>query len=1270
MDRLVFLLCLLSLLTGRQGYGQDVVQSSGTVIDVYPVRVNHKFGFVKFYQFGNTVITDTLVAPRYDYIGDVNLPWNTAGRQSDKSPFRLFELDEKVGLLDPFLKEALPNHYKRIRPLSERYFAVERDSLFLLLDHKQNKILFDSIRYDDIRLADTLENGTAYFFVKKGIQWGIRSSEGKELAKPLYLDIRQAGCRGYYKVRPDQKTGWLLIDVRAKRVLEKRYADVMAVGPDLVAFLENGRWQLLGREKDNKDKGFKAIGAFMETLEKVNDSLLIAVTVKPLTIELWSIARQEQITSYNDVSPAGKEKRPVDDESGRENPYYPWVFPLDSLYVTFCAGYTGNGYKDRLMDFKGDYQSPTYTAIHPTGKVGFYKANLFGNWGLLMPSNGSGLLLPFEYSEISDFNGSFLLMKSKGAYGVLAAKGYRLDTLPCVYDNISFVPGKDSVYVHLSGQTILYSLDDNVRFKSEGIFDNLSIIAQNSAAIKEAVTIEKNRAGQYRGDTGIQGELVTVVKDNAIVVEKRIRVQREFGGYDTETKWSASIPLNNKPAWLMEIKEDKIIAFHKHGTSISNPLISSFYEAPVEEIVFFDVEQGTLVSTPKIIGIRPFDKHYKYTTFIAEDGQMGLIDRDGNECTVDGKSLRYAFIGPFVAGRARVCRNAQLALVGPDRDLNLPYKYRINSPAFFKPEFNLRFNVERQKEEHSKPGLIFAIAKTNDRPCSWGYVDEGGALIIQTSAGYVKDFGADSTALILRANKRNDAYGRPDADYGALNWDGTEILKTDFSQIIRLENYFQVSVDSTPTFFFTQRGHEIFINPTRLRPFSEGIAQFKDDHGYWGYVDTAGQILIPPQFAQARPFSDGMALVADTSGQCLYINSQGEIAFRTDFNVKQWRGIGDFHNGLAWYKGLGWSWGAYNKYGQTIIPASYYYQIKGEELPKLDEPYALPMDFVKGVAAVAKMDERGNAYAAIIDTSGALIFEDKNIRHISSFNAIGLATYTAKSNKLKGLINAQGEIVMEAAYVAIGNFEDGIAKIQSESGKWGLINHKGNLKVKPAYAFLGKPSEGLVAVKSSKYSGWGYLDYEGNIRIKGPYRSATPFKGGVAFVSTDEEQMIITKAGLRVTTEQGHPAFFAEGLFGMESKRKKQQSFYADASGNNVFGRFFEEITPFQLGVAKVRRLSEQEGRRELLGAINRRGVMVVPPKYRMLHIQPDGNIIINPQRYYGIATRLGNIIIEPEYDRIEVFDEEGLYRIERGEKIGYVVIKNGESREVWPLQY
>ena len=1270
MNRLVFLLCLLLFVISRQGYCQDVVQNSGTVIDVYPVRVNHKFGFVKFYQFGNAVITDTLVAPRYDYIGDVNLPWNTAGSQDGRSPFRLFELDEKVGLLDPFLKEALPNHYKRIRPLSERYFAVELDSLFLLLDHKKNKILFDSTRYDDIRLADTLENGTAYFFVKKGIQWGIRSSAGKVLAKPSYLDIRQAGFSGYYKVRPDQKAGWLLVDIHGKQILEKRYADVMVAGPNLVAFLENGRWQLLAREENKKEKGFNAIGPFMEMLEKVNDSLLIAVTVKPLTIELWSITGQEPITSFNDVSPAGENKRPVDDESGRDNPYYPWVFPLDSLYVTFCAGYTGNGYKDRLMDIQGNYRSPTYTAIYPTGKVGFYKANLFGNWGLLVPSNGPDLLLPFEYSEISDFKGSFLWMKSKGAYGVLGAEGYRLDTLPCVYDNISLVPGKDSVYVHLSGQTILYSLDDNVRFKSEGIFDNLSIIAQNSAAIKEAVTIEKTRASQYRGDTGIQGELATIEKNNAIVVEKRMRIQRDFGGYDTKTKWSVSIPLNDKPAWLMEIKEDKIIAFHKDGTSVSNPLISSFYEAPVKEIVFFDVERAMIIPTPNIIGIRPFDKHYKYTAFIDRNGLMGLIDRDGKECIINGEALRYPFIGPFVAGRARVCGEAQLTCIGLEENLSFPYKYRINSPAFFKPEFNLRFDVERSRAEHSKAGLIFAMAKTPDVPYRWGYINGDGELVIQTDAGYVKDFGIDSTALILRSNKRNDAYGRPDADYGVLNWNGTEILETDFSQIIRLENHFLVSVDSTPTFFFTQKGHEIFINPTRLRPFSEGIAQFKDEHGYWGYVDTAGQILIAPQYTQARPFSNGMALVADTSGLCMFINKKGETAFKTGFSVKQWRGIGDFHNGLAWYKGLGWSWGAYDKKGQAIISTSYYYQIKGEGLPNLDEAYSLPMDFVKGVAAVAKMDERGNAYAAIIDTTGAILFEDRNISHISSFNTVGLATYTAKSNKLKGLINDQGEIVMRATYTTIGNFEDGVAKVQSQSGKWGLINYNGTLKVKPAYASLGTPSEGLIAVKASKYSGWGYLDYEGNIRIKGPYRSATPFKGGVAFVSTDEEQIIITKAGLRVTTEQGHPAFFAEGLFGMEHKRKKQQSFYADASGNNVFGRFFEEITPFQLGVAKVRRLSEQEGRRELLGAINRRGVMIVPPKYRMLHIQPDGNIIINPQRYYGIATRSGNIIVEPEYDRIEAFEEEGLYRIERGEKIGYIVIENGVSRELWPLQY
>ncbi|MDV7394741.1 WG repeat-containing protein, partial [Arthrospira platensis SPKY1] len=79
-------------------------------------------------------------------------------------------------------------------------------------------------------------------------------------------------------------------------------------------------------------------------------------------------------------------------------------------------------------------------------------------------------------------------------------------------------------------------------------------------------------------------------------------------------------------------------------------------------------------------------------------------------------------------------------------------------------------------------------------------------------------------------------------------------------------------------------------------------------------------------------------------------------------------------------------------------------------------------------------------------------------------------------------------------------------------------------------------------------------------------------------------------------------------------------------------------------------------------------GVMVVPPKFRLLHIQPDGNIITNPQRFYGLLGKKGATLIPPEFDRIEPFEEQGLFRVERGAALGYMRVVQEQGEWAWPL--
>jgi hypothetical protein len=1236
-------------------------------IEVYPVRVGHKIGFVKFFRFGDVVIADTMVAPRYDYIGDVNLPWNTLEEDKPLSPYRLFELDEKVGLLDPFLYEVLPNHYKRIRPLTEDYFAVETDSLFQLLDLQAGGFLFDGQRFDDIILLDTLVGKDANFLVKKGFLWGLYSASKGALIEPKYLEIQKGGLDGYYKARfPKNSQGWFVIDAEGRRVFKDPFENITIISEEMIAVVTDGRWQIANWEKDNGKHRFTKKGGFVDQVWPVNDSFFIALSLDPQSIDLWSVSRKQVIHSYTNISPRYDNEQ--EDPSNRDNPYFPWFFPLDDEHLVFCERQSRSGYIDRLMDYEGTLQSGPYSLILPSGKKEVYKVRRLGLWGVLAPGISNTLLLDCIFNEISAFNHDYALLKYDNKFGVLGIEGSKVDTLDWLYDKVSLVEGTDTLYVQLEGQTVTYYMDDG-EFRIRDIYDNLSMVSKNAGRIEEAMPVNKSHAPSYRPDDGIDGELIVKVEEDTVWLHKMVSVQRSIGGFDMESSWRVMLPISKRPLTMLECKDSAVIAYSTSDSEMENPLMRLFFNSPVAEHVFYDIQHRTKVSTPVILGIRNFDQYYRYTAFIDKDGKMGLIDREGKECLVDGEAVRFTYIGPFVAGRARVCVGGQLDLVSGNQDLPLPYKYNLGTTWQFDWDFNITQTGKAPNKDQAKGGSIFAVGQA-DAPCRWAYIDSLGRILFMPEAAYVKDFTPDSTAYILRPNKRKDAYGHPDADYGVIDIDGQEILACEYTQLTALEEYFMITVDSTPTFFFTQKGQEIFVNPTRLRPFREGLAQFRNAAGQWGYVNIKGEVVIAPQYVKARPFSDGLALVADSTGRCMYVDTTGKIAFVTPHNAKQWRGIGDFHEGRAWFKGRGWSWGAYNKEGEVVIPTGYYHKIAGEQLPEPDELYLLPMDFSSGVAAVRVMAASQSFSAKIIDTLNEQIPLEVEASFIHTFDKSGIAIYTGKRTGLKGLVNHKGEVLCGAVYKKITPFDEGIARVQNKAGLWGLINQHGKILITPAYAALGRAAEGRIAVKATRYSGWSYIDYKGRQVIDGPFSAAGVFNKGVSLVVYDEQKMLIDRDGRAIYLPSGSPSFYTEGILGIDETDSGGLKYYADVSGNNRFGRFFEEISPFQLGVAKVRRQSVQKRRKELLGAINKRGVMIVPPKYRMLHVQPDGNIIINPQRFHGLADKKGHILLPPIYDRIEEFEEEGVYKVERGEKIGYFILDESKAKEVWPLQY
>ena len=329
------------------------------------------------------------------------------------------------------------------------------------------------------------------------------------------------------------------------------------------------------------------------------------------------------------------------------------------------------------------------------------------------------------------------------------------------------------------------------------------------------------------------------------------------------------------------------------------------------------------------------------------------------------------------------------------------------------------------------------------------------------------------------------------------------------------------------------------------------------------------------------------------------------------------------------------------------------------------------MSFSNGLAAIIIVDSTSRKLvSAIIDTTGRVLHQFNKQLVIEAFNQNGKAIFTAVTGK--GVIDSLGKIWISPKYQAIRPFNTKTWKVQTPKGLWGVINEHGKFTIPPQYLKIGDLSEGKVAVKLNEYDGWFYIDETDNILIKESFRNASPFKTNYATVEKEEREFIINATGKNITIEDSEPLFFSEGLFGLSEKstqKTPERQYFSDDTGANVFGRFFQAITPFQQGIARVKRLEGATKRKEFFGAINKRGVMIVAPKFKNLHIQADGTVIINPQQYFGLLDKAGKPLIAPQYDKIEQFKEFNVFRVERGESVGYVRIKNGECHWVWELQ-
>jgi len=329
---------------------------------------------------------------------------------------------------------------------------------------------------------------------------------------------------------------------------------------------------------------------------------------------------------------------------------------------------------------------------------------------------------------------------------------------------------------------------------------------------------------------------------------------------------------------------------------------------------------------------------------------------------------------------------------------------------------------------HFSEGLL-AVGKLNPEKgfdkYDCGFIDKSGNIAIPFIFDWIGLF-QDGRAAYTENGKQGliDIKGNiiVPADYNSIwyNGDGTwQVRKDDGDALIDKDGKFIIPFESGYRHFYS---------------FSEGlIVAWKDEK--CGFIDKAGNVVVPIKYYNANSFRDGVAYVLEINDgirQEYFIDKTGTVVL--NISELQYEYVEPyFSDGLCLvYNGKGF--GFIDKTGTLVIPTIY-------DFPYEPNPYSFdPPDSFHDGRAIAKKDGK----FGIIDTKGnavaEVIYDDiKYFLDNNSERVYGGFVKALQGDKWGVLDYRTGEIIIPFEYDDILDMgEDGLIVVGID-GKYGII---------------------------------------------------------------------------------------------------------------------------------------------------------------------------------------------------------------------------------------
>ncbi|MFZ1695025.1 MAG: WG repeat-containing protein [Flavobacteriales bacterium] len=235
---------------------------------------------------------------------------------------------------------------------------------------------------------------------------------------------------------------------------------------------------------------------------------------------------------------------------------------------------------------------------------------------------------------------------------------------------------------------------------------------------------------------------------------------------------------------------------------------------------------------------------------------------------------------------------------------------------------------------------------------------------------------------------------------------------------------------------------------------------------FWGYVDNAGNMVIPPKYKHTFPFGEsGYAAVKDAvTGKPGFINLKGE-PLKTDpaeFGLITGLFGGKDAQGFVCERApvkVGDLWGFMGTDGKMAIAAKY---------DKVD-PF-------EGCLAVVMLGKK--QYILTADGKETAV-SDANIVDVKGFKN-GLSPFKQK-DKLHGFMDAGQNIVIPAQFLSVGYFTGELAWAKTKEGKVGYINKNGEWVITAQFDAAEDFDEASGMARVKQGDAWMYVARDGSI---------------------------------------------------------------------------------------------------------------------------------------------------------------------------------------------